>query len=32
VLLSTHDEASVARLRCRRVALAAGVVLEAALA
>jgi cell division transport system ATP-binding protein len=32
VLLSTHDEASVARLRCRRVALAGGVVLEAALA
>lgn len=32
VLLSTHDEASVARLRCRRVALAAGVVLKAALA
>ncbi|HET9470331.1 MAG TPA: ATP-binding cassette domain-containing protein, partial [Usitatibacter sp.] len=30
VLLSTHDEASVARLRCRRVALAAGAVLEAA--
>jgi len=32
VLLSTHDEASVARLRCRRVALAAGAVLEAAAA
>jgi cell division transport system ATP-binding protein len=32
VLLSTHDEASVARLRCRRAALAAGVVVEAALA
>lgn len=32
VLLSTHDEASVARLGCRRVALAAGVVREAALA
>jgi cell division transport system ATP-binding protein len=28
VLLSTHDEASVARLACRRVALAAGTVLE----
>jgi cell division transport system ATP-binding protein len=32
VLLSTHDEASVARLRCRRVALAAGALLEAAAA
>ena len=32
VLLSTHDEASVARLRCRRVALAAGAVLKAAAA
>jgi len=32
VLLSTHDEASVARLRCRRVALAAGAVLEEAAA
>ena len=28
VLLSTHDEASVARLGCRRVALAAGAILE----
>lgn len=32
VLLSTHDEASVARLGCRRVALATGAVLEAAAA
>ena len=32
VLLSTHDEASVARLRCRRVALAAGALAEEAAA
>ena len=29
VLLATHDEASLARLRCRRVTLAAGLVAEA---
>jgi cell division transport system ATP-binding protein len=32
ILLSTHDEATVARLGCRRVALAAGAVLEEAAA
>jgi cell division transport system ATP-binding protein len=30
VLLSTHDEASLARLGCRRIALAAGMLAEAA--